>query len=122
MASAAAASSAESDHVAAPKPDAPPVTSALLVRNELEQAPVWVAEVDALTRSARALPLDRPFLNGHAMLLQMPCRAASAIEPGQTKQRSEFPGRTGSTARGWGVDPGPWTFSCWPPNRYATRP
>ena len=35
---------------------------------------------------------------------------------------SAFPGATGISARGAGVDPGPCTFSCCSPNRYAQRP
>src|SRR5438034_11392654 len=39
---------------------------------------------------------------------------AAATVPSQRKQRSLFPGRTGSAALGCGVDPGPWTLSCRP--------
>src|SRR5712691_11678994 len=86
--------------VAAPMPDAPPVTSALLIRNELEQAPVWITEVDALTRSACTLPLDRPFLDGDALLLQVLRRVRDRAGPDEAEVGVAGPHRVGGARMG----------------------
>ena len=92
----------------------------LRVRDELEQAAVRIPEVDALTASTCAQALDRAFLDVNAMLLEVPRRVVDRTRPDEADVGVAGPHGIGGTRMG--VDPGPWTFSCWSPKRYANRP
>ena len=84
----------------------------LFVHDQLEQRAVGIAEVHARPEAAGTPPLDRPELDLNGVRPEVLDRVGDA--PSHTKQRSLLPGRTGSAARGFGVAPGPWTFSCCP--------
>ena len=87
-------------------------TRSLAIRDELEQAAVRVAEVDAgaATAGRRRCPSapTRPSTPWPSR-----CATASSIGPAQTKQRSLLPGWTGSRPTRLPTStPGPCTFSC----------